>query len=1038
MPIDDTSPAAQQQLKALAPAVLDTCPNMQTMAAETAREILVKHDLAALDPDRVYWHRFKAGTSDSQAFTGWVHNEKPLESMTLSQLVIHRFSLHDQDNADLLDGDGGFYSVGPDAQVFDHRNEVRLSASDVLGDFWDINFSERYSTRVDGFWSAHQDDFRTLGKVNFLAQALQARQANHLTDAQFQTVIKAVASNISWPPSLANLQAEAPAPQGLRLAALDIGGHIASDILRIIDRDGRQIIYVPGEAQAFHCFNTPADLHFWLLCQTNHPQNRARFMTHFPLSAQVQQDDTDAVSWRQLLVTPVLIYRTAQALTGTLPPDWVDKGLNAQIDQLFVTWGAWNHHLINQADLSIDGDAFTWLAQSSKARMNNDADFCLHSNGDLRKKLWIGYLNAFGKIFGPMAVVGGPVALVVIGASVANLGLNIDQAVNGKTPAERRAGEQGAVFSAIDTLFNLTLLKVDGVLPDIAEASESFAEASEQTTRLPEPVDTPEVSAESVAPAPLLPSEVPAHYESNLILEGETCSTTPGKYFQVYTLKTSDNLPQQAILMNDRAYYIRYENDPNGPGYWAIVDPANPNAFSGSLPVRLNELNEWEPLSGRLGLKGGGGNSSKAGKASKIRPTPEAPRVTPQAVAKPEPSSAVRRVTTVFDTPPSLRPELRKWALGLIETHIQGRFLNVDRYTHYFGATQNKLVQSAKDFYRELSWPRLPERPGIPTVAPSTTFSELLERLPEDLPGLVIGETPDRITSTRLIMENMPQLARKGVKTLYLQRLLNDFVQDDLNHFFQTGSMSEDLETSLNRMSTDPTGQFNELELIKTARNNGIRVQALDCAAHTKYPDPMLNRTEQMTRNYLGHTVFRADRTLNDGGKWLFMTSPTSTNTFREVAGISELEGGIGIRVEEVYPGQGHDLRIDPGIEVDHDVIEPQGGPANTFDTLHADLRLQVEAPPLQRTVLQNQRLLFRKGMYLIDESQGSYTLYHHSRGQGVVMTPITRSAEGSFIIDRPTWPLVHQVHFPTLDGLSRALNNTGLSMQSRLPRLGV
>ena len=76
MPMIDTSPAAQHQLKALAPTVLDACPNMQAMATDTAREILARHDLAGLDPDLVYWHRFKGGIGDGQAFTGWIHNER--------------------------------------------------------------------------------------------------------------------------------------------------------------------------------------------------------------------------------------------------------------------------------------------------------------------------------------------------------------------------------------------------------------------------------------------------------------------------------------------------------------------------------------------------------------------------------------------------------------------------------------------------------------------------------------------------------------------------------------------------------------------------------------------------------------------------------------------------------------------------------------------------------------------------------------------------------------------------------------------------
>lgn len=143
MPLADTSPAAQHQLRALAPVVLDACPNMQTMAREAACEILARHDLATLDPDHLYWHRFKGGYSDPATFTGWGHNEKPQESMTLTQLVIHRFNVHDQDNADLLDGDGGFYREGAEARLFDHHNEVRLSARAVLNDFWAINFCDR-------------------------------------------------------------------------------------------------------------------------------------------------------------------------------------------------------------------------------------------------------------------------------------------------------------------------------------------------------------------------------------------------------------------------------------------------------------------------------------------------------------------------------------------------------------------------------------------------------------------------------------------------------------------------------------------------------------------------------------------------------------------------------------------------------------------------------------------------------------------------------------------------------------------------------
>ncbi|WP_124430419.1 membrane-targeted effector domain-containing toxin [Pseudomonas sp. R2-37-08W] len=487
-------------------------------------------------------------------------------------------------------------------------------------------------------------------------------------------------------------------------------------------------------------------------------------------------------------------------------------------------------------------------------------------------------------------------------------------------------------------------------------------------------------------------------------------------------------MPQHAILLDDQAYYVRYEGDPNGRGYWAIVDPNNPHGFSGTLAVRLNEFNEWERVPGAKGLKGGGGNSSKA--AKKTPPSPTPPPSQPVAQSP----SDVHRVTTPFDTPPSTRPEVKRWAMGLNETHVQSRFGRIDRFTHYYGATHRKLLQLAQDFYNELPWTRLPARPNIPAFEPTATLDEALEHLPDEIPGYVIGETLDRVASTRLVIEKMPLFARKGVKTLYMRRLLNDFAQDDLNLYFRTGVMSEDLENHLSHLGTDPSGQFNELELVKVARDNGIRVQAIDCAAHYKYPDPAADLSEQVTSNYLAHTLIQTDRALNGGGKWLVLTGVRNINTFNGFAGLSELEGGIGLRVEEVLPGQGNDVRLDPGVAMDRDNAPLLESTGDSFDTFHADLRVQVEAPLVRRTVQQNHRLLFRKGMYLIDESQGNYTLLHHSRDRGIVSTPINRPADGSFYIDRPGWATIHNVHFPTLEKLSSALTNMGMSLQSRLP----
>ncbi|MBV4462186.1 hypothetical protein KVG95_02430 [Pseudomonas sp. SWRI79] len=93
--------ADKAALKAIATSVIQTCPSLQDTAHDVASDLLKKYDIVGLDPDQVYFHRFDASQSSSKAFTGWEHvKATPTSSMTLTQLVIHRFRTADQDNAD--------------------------------------------------------------------------------------------------------------------------------------------------------------------------------------------------------------------------------------------------------------------------------------------------------------------------------------------------------------------------------------------------------------------------------------------------------------------------------------------------------------------------------------------------------------------------------------------------------------------------------------------------------------------------------------------------------------------------------------------------------------------------------------------------------------------------------------------------------------------------------------------------------------------------------------------------------------------------
>jgi hypothetical protein len=998
--------ADQETLRLIAPVVVTACPGLQEEAHAVASEILQKHGITHLDPDQVWWHRFNnVSASSTKAFLGWEHAPKPSESLTLTQLVIHRYRVTDQDDALELDSNGGFYTADANASIYNETNEVRMYPRQVLADLWEKNLSQRYLDKLNAFWASHFDDYRTLAKCNYLSKAVEARQSGQLEEEDFQTVIRAVIGGASWPITLATLKAQTAAPADLRVCALDVAGHVATDILRIVEPNGRQITYVPGAAEPFHVHPTVTDMHWWMLLQMNEEQPRTEFMTHFPMPVRKEVHDN---------ITPLM-------------------------NQLVGTWGKYDHHLINQKDITISGDVFTWQSRAVQHTMLEEADLTLVTNGQMRKQLWLGYLTAALHVFGPLAVLGWPIALPVIGASIAAMGLNIDKAVNGKTAADRKAGIIGAVLDGINVLFNIPLLKEASVLDEAAaEAAEAVEMADLNKTLDPEEtVDTQEPqSPDESEDVTLQPGEfpgqpdetaqafeVPEHWQSNEILESYPMATN-GKFQSVYTL---DSQPSNAILINEQAYFVRFEADANGGGTWAIIDPQNPNAFTGSIPVRLNAEGEWE-LAPKSGLKGGGKGPSKLVPGPSRPTAPVPPKVNDHAHL------------TRYDAPNGR--SLNFLALGKQETHIKvvnmsgGQIRGVSPYEEFVAGRRTVLVRDAtgfqmpKDFFASL-----PPRPVQPVITPSTTVTELIEKVFDIAPGLVVGESQDRIASMRFLIENMPTLARRGVKTIYMHRLLNDLNQVDLNNFAETGKMHGMLEKYLKQLPGDPAGQFTPLEVVKTAQQNGIRIQATDCLASYRYEDSTMTAlSRQSIKTYLTHTIMQATQARSGGGKWLVLTDQESTNTFRGLAGISETEGGIGLRIEEVRPDQTLHLDIDDGIEIGHGIAGTTGPMRGNFNTLYADISLQMPTPFIQRTPEQINKLLFRQGMFTIDKSEETLTLIHRSRTGQIVRTPIERTMDNGYRLNRPAWVGIHQVTYANLLSLAHALNRMGLTLEGRLP----
>ncbi|MFJ2486007.1 membrane-targeted effector domain-containing toxin [Pseudomonas sp. NPDC087639] len=1018
--------ADKASLKTIAAAVVQMCPSLHDEAHQVARQLLERKGLTRFDPDRVYFHRFRSAQSSTKAFTGWEHiREKPYESMTLTQLVIHRFRATDQDNADLLDLYAGFYTDGPETENFDQTNECHLHGNEVLNAFWGIDFSTRYNDKLTTFWNTHADNFRTLAKCSFLSRAVQALELKQLTASDYLWIVGAVIGPVTWPVTLSMLQSSHSVTGDVR--ALDIAGHASTNLLCFISPTGRQIVYLPGEAQSFVVNETLADMHWWVLEQMNEEIRRESLLNHYSLaeSQQVRENITDLMN------------------------------------RLVSTWGRSDHHLINQSKLEITGDAFSWLCDSTRRSMFAEASLSLTSNADLRKKLWIGYLSAGLKVLGPMAAVGWPVALPVIGASIANMGLNIDQAVNAKTAGERKAGVVGAVLSGIDALFNVPFLKGTGSMleaggaVDAAEATE-MAELNESAAAL-EPGDSladeaparvagePEVITPAIEPPRLPPADsaapppIPDKYMCNELLDGLDVQSDPGQFQGIFRLDTD---PPFAILMNDNPYYVRYFGEPGDGGFWAIVDPERPNQFIHSLPVRLNAEGAWERMQA-LRLSGGGQCVGKPCAPDIALDTYEPPA--PEAAIQSEVESPytvlrpVRIVTSAYDIEPTVRRSIKGWALNLNETHAQlepnadGAFGMSDPFELYAVSKRKLLHAAARKFFSNLPWITPPSRPPLPEIRAQMEISELLDRLFESAPGLVVGETLDRIASMRFMIENMPALARHA-KTLYMRGVLSDFAQVELNRYFTTGTLSADLQTYLTSLGTDPAGRFNALELVKVARENGVRIQGIDCAASYKMKTPLSLYDEQMIGTYLASDIMTGDTYLNSPKKWIVLIGAQNTNTLRGLAGISEIKGGIGVRIEEVGVGTIMDIDVDPGIEVRRGSFPNGAAAQGNHDVLRADLRVRMPAEPMNWTEDALENLLHRRGMFIINKIADTYTVVHRSKQGILVRTRVVLLADGGVSLHRPSWPQVNDVRFASIEAMSNRLIEMGLTLQSRLP----
>ncbi|WP_175924680.1 membrane-targeted effector domain-containing toxin [Burkholderia latens] len=224
-----------------------------------------------------------------------------------------------------------------------------------------------------------------------------------------------------------------------------------------------------------------------------------------------------------------------------------------------------------------------------------------------------------------------------------------------------------------------------------------------------------------------------------------------------------------------------------------------------------------------------------------------------------------------------------------------------------FFRQRETLREDASQFFEDLPH----GDPALGTVLPLAIDpvqpdSSILNALLSKNGGIVFGESHSHIEGKKMLVVNMSSLKSAGVKTLYLEHLLSDVHQVDIDAYLQTPDaiMSPKLRAYLDDMSAgndiDPDGPYTYYTLIEQARRDHINVIALDCTASYKISDLLSdnpNARHQMMSYYASSTISQHQAALGNA-KWVALVGNSHTNTFSGIPGIAELTNSIGVRVE--------------------------------------------------------------------------------------------------------------------------------------------
>lgn len=318
-------------------------------------------------------------------------------------------------------------------QRYDTSTHLPIAAEAFQRFIEDLDFHTPFKTQLDRYWNEHLQDHRLACKLNFIAACNKQVGEGSLSEA---------ARKLIW--QAAGLL---PCSRQLHRSTLNIYGYAATDLLYLNDpASDLTVLYMPGNSSPLLEFNSKTLMKDWVGRQCQDPAKRHAFKQYFRLADRPQGVDFSGL---ETALDGLADYPARHPL----PPEhgyFNDDGTWPPRTYVDYRPGKYNPRL--------EGDLFQALAERQRQRSYDDADFLITRDSQVSKARWIGYLTTTLNLLAPLClVVPGLAPLLALGG-VVQLGLGLDQAINGRTLQEKEAGVGNITWG----LFNAVPLAIAG------------------------------------------------------------------------------------------------------------------------------------------------------------------------------------------------------------------------------------------------------------------------------------------------------------------------------------------------------------------------------------------------------------------------------------------------------------------------------------------------------------------------------------------------------------------------------------------------